>query len=1056
MAAEDEFPAREAESEAEAPRRRRWRIVLGAATVALLVALVLAWIGRERIAGDIISGQLEAYDLPATYRIESIGPGRQVLRDIVIGDPRRPDLTIERLEAVIEPRWGVPAMGGLRLVRPRFYGSYRAGKLSFGSLDPLIFGEGEEPFRMPDLDLEVVDGRGLIEGDLGAAGVKLQGKGNLRGGFSGIVAAIAPRLTVAGCEASRASLYGTLRVSGERPSFTGPLRAATLQCAANAMRMADAGLQLDLRFDKALDGLEGKAGLGAGPANWGDQRIRSGKGNASFAYRKRALTARYDVRAMGLEAPQARAEGLTLAGILRGSPGFARLEIDGELRGEGLRLGNSLDLVLDGAERAAEQTLAAPLLAQMRAALAREGRASRLAASYLLRRTDGAFNLVVPQATLLGSSGDTLLSLSRFQLMQDGSGPPRLAGNFLTGGEGLPRIAGRMERLPGERLTMRLNLADYRAGTAAVAVPGLTLVQLADGSLGFSGEARLSGALPGGRAENLVLPLSGNWSGPRGLSVWRRCATLRFDTLSIASLTIDRRSLLLCPPAGGAIVRSGPSGLQFAAGTSSLDLSGRLGGTPIRIRGGALGVAVPGVLAARSLDVALGPPATASRFTIEQLGARIGAETAGRFSGSDVRLNAVPLDILGASGDWRLAGGKLTLTNVGFRLEDRLVDDRFRPLIAQDGTLALNGNVITADALLREPASGRAVVRAVIRHDLASARGLADLRVDDLVFDDAVQPDTLTRLALGVVANVRGRVGGTGRIDWNAAGVTSRGRFSTQSLDFAAAFGPVKGAVGTIEFTDLLGLVTAPGQELRIASVNPGIEVNDGVLTYALRPDSVLEVNGARWPFFDGTLVLQPTRLTFGAAEQRRFTLVIEGLNAARFVERLELANISASGTFDGTMPLIFDQNGGRIEGGRLRSRSPGGNVSYVGALTYKDLSAMANFAFDALKSLDYRQMDIAMDGALEGELVTRLRFMGVTQGEGADRNFVTERIGRLPIQFNVNLRAPFFQLISSFKSFYDPEYVRDPRTLGLLDAQGQPLPGPAPSASPEGPPIQP
>lgn len=1058
MAGEHDVPAQAADGEADAPRRRRWRAVLGTAALLLLAALLFAWVSRERIAGNIISGQLETLNLPATYEIESIGATRQVLRNVVVGDPRRPDLTIERVEAVIEPRWGIPAIGGLRLVRPRLYGSYRAGKLSFGSLDPVIFAKGDGPFRLPDLDLTVIDGRGLIGGDLGATGIKLEGKGNLRGGFSGIVAAVAPRLTFQDCEASRASLYGKLGITGERPSFAGPVRLTKLDCSASGLRTADVGLSLDMRFDRAMDGVEGKARLASGAAAWGDQRIRSGEGTASFTYRKRALTARYALNASDVDAPQVRAAGISLTGQFRSSAGLARIEADGELGGEGLRLGNALDGALASAQRASAETLAAPLLARMRAALARETRDSRLSASYLLRRTERAFNLVVPQAALRGGSGGTLASVSRFQLMRDGAGPPRLAGNFFTGGDGLPRIAGRMERLPGERLTMRLTMPDYRSGTASIAVPTLTLVQLADGAMGFSGEARLSGALPGGRAENLVLPLSGNWSDRAGLSVWRNCATLRFDRLSIASLTIDRRSLLLCPPRGSAIVRSDGAGTRFAAGASSLNLSGRLGETPIRIRGGAIGVAVPGVLAARGLDIALGPPATASRFTVARLDARIGSEANGRFSGSDVRLSAVPLDVLGASGDWRLAGGKLSLAKVGFRLEDRQVDDRFQPLTAHGATLTLNGNDIAVDALLREPASDRPVVRALIHHDLASANGHADLRVDDLQFDEAIQPDTLTRLALGVIANARGALRGTGRIDWTAERVTSRGRFTTDSLDFAAAFGPVKGASGSIEFTDLLGLVTAPGQKLRIASINPGIEVNDGILTYALHPDSVLEVNGAQWPFFDGTLALLPTRMTFGASEQRRFTLRIAGLNAARFVERLELANISATGTFDGTMPLVFDQDGGRIEGGSLRSRPPGGNVSYVGALTYEDLSAMANFAFDALKSLDYSQMDIAMDGTLEGEIVTRLSFGGVTQGEGAKRNFLTDRIGKLPIQFNVNLRAPFFQLISSFKSFYDPEYVRDPRTLGLMDAQGRPVPRP-PAALPASavkPPIQP
>jgi hypothetical protein len=45
-----------------------------------------------------------------------------------------------------------------------------------------------------------------------------------------------------------------------------------------------------------------------------------------------------------------------------------------------------------------------------------------------------------------------------------------------------------------------------------------------------------------------------------------------------------------------------------------------------------------------------------------------------------------------------------------------------------------------------------------------------------------------------------------------------------------------------------------------------------------------------------------------------------------------------------------------------------------------------------------------------------------------------------LPIRFDVNVRAQFYQLISSLRSLYDPSMVRDPRTLGLVDAQGRPL----------------
>ena len=1021
-------------------RRRRWPVLVVMVAGVVAAALAFAWLVREQIAGSVIRGQLETYGLPANYEIESIGPRRQILRNVIVGDPKRPDLTIERVVTELTPTFGAPAISAVTLVRPRLHGAWRDGRLSFGSLDKALFGrESKEPFRLPDMFLTVIDGRGLVESDYGPVGLKLEGKGGLRGGFAGTLAAIAPQLDVQGCQADRASIYGQLRIAGERPRFTGPVRLARLECRDSRLALAKVGLKVDATADARLDGAEGTLTLQTDTLALGDSRMLAAEGTGGFTWRKQTLTARYDLSGREVATPQAAVVLLNTTGVLRSTAG--RIEIEGELEGEGVEQGARLDASLAAAQRKASETLAAPLLGQMRSALRREGEGSRLAVNYILRRAGGTTHLVVPQAWLRGGSGATLLSLSRFQLTADAKSAPRLSGNFATGGAGLPQIAGRLERQQGGRLLTRMTMAGYGAGDARVAVPELTVVQLASGALGFSGEARLSGALPGGRADNLVLPLEGNWSSAKGLAAWRTCTTLRFDRLMLANLALERRSLALCPPRGRAILASDSRGTRIAAGAPALDLAGRLGASPIRIRSGPVGFAWPGTLAASALDIELGPAGTASHFRIANLGARVGEDVAGSFAGSEVRLSGVPLDILEAGGAWRFAKGRLTLTGASFRLEDRQLDDRFEPLVAKDGELQLAANLITATATLREPASAREIVRTAIRHDLASGRGDADLTVAGIRFDERLQPDTLTNLALGVIANASGEVRGNGRIAWTPEAVTSSGRFTTESLDFAAAFGPVKGAAGTLVFNDLLGMVSAPDQQIRVASINPGIEVNDGVLTYELRPDSVLAVKGASWPFLDGTLTLLPVTMRLGVAEERRYTLMIAGLEAARLVERMEMANISATGVFDGALPLVFDENGGRIEGGHLMSRAPGGNVSYIGALTYKDLSTMANFAFDALKSLDYRNMEIGMNGPLEGEIVTRVQFAGIRQGAGATRNLVTDRIAKLPIRFNVNLRAPFFQLISSFRSFHDPAYVRDPRSLGLLDAQGRPRP---------------
>ncbi|HKT85794.1 MAG TPA: YdbH domain-containing protein [Novosphingobium sp.] len=1031
-------------------RRRRWRVAAIVLLGLLLVAGGAIWFTRKDIANNVIGGQLDSMGLPARYEIVRIGPSEQVIRGLSIGDPQQPDLTVEEIRVRTKLNWGLPGIGRITLVRPRLFGRLRGGRVSFGSLDKVLFTGGRKPFSMPDYDLKIVDGRALIESGYGRMGARLEGEGRLRGGFVGEFAAIAPRLAAAGCEAGRTSLYGKLSVTAQKPRFVGPLRLASLSCPEQRLQLARAGARLDLTFDKALDGGEGAIGLAAAEGVFGDSRAHGLAGKAQVRYRERAFNARYELAARGVATSQARIAGLAFDGRARSSAGLERIDIEGDLAGKGIAIGPALDRTLAEAVRAGEGTLIAPLAAQVRTALMRETRGSTLDANLVLRRSPEGLSLVIPRGSLRGGSGASLLALSRVQALI-GGGAPRLTGNFATGGRGLPAIAGRMETGAGGRLSMRIEMPEYRAGETRVAIPELALVQGRNGALGFAGQARLSGALPGGRAEDLLLPVEGAWAANGDLAIWPRCVEVAFGRLVFANLTLDKRGLQVCPAAGAPIVRSRDGGMEIAAGVPRLDLAGHLGQTPIRIASGALGFARkgsrPGTISAKAVVVELGPRDTASKFGVTHLDARLGKEVGGTFNEADVALYAVPLDLHHTAGNWRYANGVFSIDKGSFTLVDRAPAARFEPVAARDATLRLANNVITAQALMREPASDREVVRAGIVHDLATARGHADLTVEGIAFDRKLQADTLSHMALGVVSNLEGTVRGTARIDWSQAGLTSHGRFATEGLGFAAAFGPVKGLSGEVVFTDLLGLVTAPDQRLKIASINPGIEVTDGVLSFQMKPNHVLQVNGARWPFMDGELTLEPATMTIGVAETRRYTLKVQGLDAATFVQHLDLTNINATGVFDGELPLVFDENGGRIENGYLTSRPPGGNVAYVGSLTYKDLSAMGNFAFDALKSVDYKNMEIGLGGSLSGEIITRISFDGLSQGAGAKSNFLTRQVAKLPIRFILNIRAPFFSLFGSMRSLYDPRFVTDPRTLGLIDKSGKPRPNAQPAA---------
>ncbi len=1059
----DDIISEEIQSSAAASGRwGRIRLVLAGAGLILLVLIAITWLERVNIARILLSSELTKLGVPVKYTIDEIGTQRQVLSHIVVGNPGKPDLTVQRAEVAIRYRFGIPTLGQITLDQARLHGSFRSGKLSFGSLDPVIFAKTGAPPRLPRYDVVVNDGRALIESDFGPVGIKAEGKGMLDNGFKGIVAAIAPQIKVGGCSAEAVTLYGTVSSSLGEPNFSGPVRMRTLTCPQQKIAAKAAALQLDATSNANFTSATLDGRFESGTVRQADKGASGLTGSLRGDWRNKAFDVRYTLAARAFASAQADAAVLTLDGSLQARENFEQIDADAKVEGNGVRLGPAADLALVSASSLASGSFAGPLIDRVRSSLNRETKGSRLTGQVNFRKTAQGATLMIPQARLNGGSGRQLMSLSRVQISSMGAAPVRLSGNIAIGGAGLPKIVGRMESSTGGNLVFRLNMQRFAAGAGALAIPDLVISQGHGGALGFAGQLLASGPLPGGSADGLRIPISGNWSPASGLALWRSCVKIHFVHLAFANLSLDQHDLTLCPAKDRAILQSSGHGMQIAAGIPALDLNGTLAGTPIHLTSGAVGFAYPGLVKGQNLKVALGPPDSENKFAISNLDAKLGRDIGGTFSGADIRLSAVPLDLTDTSGSWEYRGGSFHIANAAFALKDRQPVPRFKPLLARDAALTLFDSKLTADAVLRERQSDRQIVKIDIHHNLNSSTGHADMLLDHLRFDNKLQPDQLSDLVLGVIANANGEINGKGRIDWDAGKITSSGEVASGGMDFAAAFGPVKGASGKVIFTDLLNLTTAPNQTLKIASINPGIEVDNGSVTFDIKDTNLLSVKGGHWPFLGGTLDLKPVSMTFGASETRSYVLKISGADAAQFVTQMQLGNLSATGKFDGTIPLVFDALGnGRVEDGVLASRSPGGNVSYVGGLTYKDLSPMANFAFNTLRSLNYREMRVVMNGSLTGELVTNVKFDGVTQGNGAKRNFITKQIAKLPVKFNVNIHAPFYQLITSLKSMYDPAFVRDPRELGLIPSDPpaikaalQPLAKPSKPTFPE-PPVQ-
>jgi hypothetical protein len=113
-----------------------------------------------------------------------------------------------------------------------------------------------------------------------------------------------------------------------------------------------------------------------------------------------------------------------------------------------------------------------------------------------------------------------------------------------------------------------------------------------------------------------------------------------------------------------------------------------------------------------------------------------------------------------------------------------------------------------------------------------------------------------------------------------------------------------------------------------------------------------------------GRLILRETVLNFARPTEKRLTFEVVGLDAKTFVDTLGFKELTHR-TFDGVLPMIFDEEGGRIVGGRLDSRPPGGTLSYVGVDQQGGPGDDGEDRLRCAEGAAFRSMIVRLDGDL-------------------------------------------------------------------------------------------
>lgn len=952
------------------PSGHRASLIAGAIIGVLLVLTALLYLNRRAATRQVLVGWLQQQGIEADLKVERLELDGLVA-SVRIGDAADPDVVVQRVEVdyAIGAPWSKGGLGltptRIRLVRPAVRASVRDGRLTLGSLDPLVERFTGRPPR-PDSRGPLV----LVE----SARVRLD------------------------------TDYGPMDILGDARIEDGRLMRLTARMPATAFKSGDVEAQgLQATVDLTTEGDRVAIRLAAVADRAGLPGFRSDVARLTLAgdFPYPDLTAR---RGNG----RARFELHVAAARLSAGDASAR-DVDGRLNFDGEASGWIKTFRLDGAStvdiRAAG--IDSPAVSATTARLDWKEARTRVAqaAPGLGWSLDGAAAITAVRATGAGLEA-TAVSLASNRLIVGGwgsavaaEGPILLSATRLTRGDlilsgvrgtadfdlvsdkGL-RIAARGAIRSGRAAWPLFGqpseddmpeLAGMKRAVSAFAVdmPGFDLTTGHSGTrLVLTRPATLrplnGGLLTLHPAVSPIFIASRGQAGGGALSL----TATRGRGLPEAAFAIAAWRLT---PGGFTATLDGRAALDFGlAWGIAVQTRGELsssGSHLAYVAAGCTRLMVERLELDESdvLNVA-GDICPAARPLISVADGRWRA--AGSLRNLDASSPFLALDIRGADGDFSATGGP---GGVG-------LDARIARAIVVDAATPMRFHPLTATGLVRladeDWTGGFDLLRdqtvlghLALDHDGAAGAGGLTIKAPSIVFaESGLQPADISPLAELIGPPASGSVAFDGRVDWQA-GVegTSSGRLTIPGLDFTSPAGPVKGLGGAIDFTSLAPLTAAPGQRLSAAILESGVPLTAIELTFGLDKAAVT-IESGDLVFADGRVRVEPLAIPLDPNQPIVGVIVVENVQLGQVIVGSGFGEkVSLDAVVSGRLPFTSDRvNGVRIVGGSLAVVQPGrlsiaraalsgleagGGGEAVPPNMVQDLAyqAMENLAFDIL-----------------------------------------------------------------------------------------------------------
>jgi translocation and assembly module TamB len=265
----------------------RWTRVLTFVAVAFILLLVVAiavlWIQRKPIATHYLKSEFQRRGVAARYHLDRVGLRTQEVHNLVIGDPKRPDLVARHAIIQMRFKWN----GSFEVYRVyargvRLRGRLVGGRVSWGQIDKILPPPSRKPFQLPNFALDIADSSIALATPFGPVGLALQGNGRLSGGFKGRAAVASPRIAPGRCGAVGLRSNLAVAVVARHPNVEGPVALDSFACPASRFVVVTPRFDAKASFNEAFTSVDGSGRMAISTLTAGANGLAAFAGDITY------------------------------------------------------------------------------------------------------------------------------------------------------------------------------------------------------------------------------------------------------------------------------------------------------------------------------------------------------------------------------------------------------------------------------------------------------------------------------------------------------------------------------------------------------------------------------------------------------------------------------------------------------------------------------------------------------------------------------------------------------------------------------------------------------